>query len=240
MSFGEFLVAFLAGGLTVLNPCVLPVLPVVFAAAISKHRYGPLALAAGLIVSFVAILLFVQLVGFGIGLDADKFRIAGAILLLVAGIVLLVPPLQEQLAVAAGPVANWTQRRFAGFEGTGWKGQFAIGLLLGLVWSPCSGPTLGAATGLAASAESLGSVTLVLIAFGIGAAIPLIALGLLSRAVLTRWRDRLMSFSRVGRYVLGAVLLIAGLMILTGLDRKIETYWAEFGPAGLNDLTVRY
>ena len=240
MNFGEFLVAFGAGGLTVLNPCVLPILPVVFAAAVSKHRYGPLVLAAGLTVSFVAIVLFVNAIGFWIGLDADKIRIAGAVLLIAASVVLLIPPLQEQLAVAAGPVANWTQHGFGSFEGSGWQGQFAIGLVLGLVWSPCSGPTLGAATGLAAGAESLGSVTLVLVAFGVGAAIPLVGLGLLSRTVLLRWRDKLMAVSRVGRYVLGVVLLIAGLFILTGLDRQLEAFWAQNGPTWLNDLTVRY
>ena len=240
MSVGDILIAFLAGGLTVLNPCVLPILPIIFATAVSKHRYGPLALAAGLTVSFVAIVLFVNAVGFWIGLDADKFRIVGAVILILASAVLLVPPLQVQLAAAAGPVANWTQRRFGGLEGAGWQGQFGIGLVLGLVWSPCTGPTLGAAIGLASQGESLGSVTVVLLVFGIGTAIPLLALGLLSRAALMRWRDKLMSFSRVGRYVLGGALLVVGLLIVTGLDRQIETFWLENGPTWLNDLTVRY
>jgi cytochrome c biogenesis protein CcdA len=240
MSVGDILIAFGAGGLTVLNPCVLPILPIIFATAVSKHRYGPLALAAGLTVSFVAIVLFVNAVGFWIGLDADKFRIVGAVILILASAVLLVPPLQVQLAAAAGPVANWTQRRFGGLEGAGWQGQFGIGLVLGLVWSPCTGPTLGAAIGLASQGESLASVAVVLVAFGIGTAIPLLALGLLSRAALMRWRDKLMSFSRVGRYVLGGALLVVGLLIVTGLDRQIETFWLENGPTWLNDLTVRY
>ena len=240
MSVGDILIAFVAGGLTVLNPCVLPILPIIFATAVSKHRYGPLALAAGLTVSFVAIVLFVNAVGFWVGLDADKFRIVGAVILILASAVLLVPPLQVQLAAAAGPVANWTQRRFGGLEGAGWQGQFGIGLVLGLVWSPCTGPTLGAAIGLASQGESLASVAVVLIAFGIGTAIPLLALGLLSRAALMRWRDKLMSFSRVGRYVLGGALLVVGLLIVTGLDRQIETFWLENGPNWLNDLTVRY
>ncbi len=232
--------AFLAGGLTVLNPCVLPILPIVFATAVSKHRFGPLALAAGLTVSFVAIVLFVNAVGFWIGLDADKFRIVGAILLILVGIVLVTPPLQAQLAAAAGPVSNWTQRRFGGGEGSGWQGQFGIGLMLGLVWSPCTGPTLGAAMGLAAGGESLGQVALILTAFGMGTAIPLLLLGLLSRAALMRWRDRLLGWSRIGRYVLGGALLIVGILIVSGLDRQLETFWVQNGPAWLNDLTVRY
>ncbi len=240
MSFDQFLLAFFAGGLTVLNPCVLPILPIVFATAVSKHRYGPLALAAGLTSSFVAILLFVNVVGFGIGIDEQQFRIGGSILLIVVGVILVVPPIQAQLVAATGPVANWTQQRFGGFEGSGWKGQFGIGLVLGLVWSPCSGPTLGAASALAFSRESLGSAAAVLIAFGIGTSIPLIALGFLSRAALMKWRHRLLAVSRVGRYVLGGALLIVGVLIVTGLDRQIEAYWVQNGPAWLNDLTVRY
>lgn len=240
MGFDQFLLAFLAGGLTVLNPCVLPILPIIFATAVTKHRYGPLALAAGLVLSFVTLVIFVNAVGFWIGLDADKFRFAGAIILILAGTVLVVPPIQAQLAAAAGPMANWTQRRFGGFEGTGWQGQFFVGLLLGLVWSPCTGPTLGAAMGLLAQGESLGSVALILAAFGIGTAVPLVGLGLLSRGALMRWRDKLMSFSRVGRYVLGGALLIVGILIVTGLDREIEAYWVQHAPDWLNDITVRY
>lgn len=240
MTFEQFLLAFLAGGLTVLNPCVLPILPIVFATAISKHKYGPLALAAGLVVSFVGIVLFVYAVGFGIGIDVEHFRIGGAILLIVVGVVLVVPPIQSQLVAAAGPVANWTQQRFGNAEGTGLKGQFGIGLVLGLVWSPCSGPTLGAASALAFSRESLGSASLVLTAFAIGTAIPLVALGLLSRVALMRWRDRLLAASRIGRYFLGGALLLVGLIIITGLDRQLERFWLEHGPAWLNDLTVRF
>lgn len=240
MGIDQILLALLAGGLTVLNPCVLPILPVVFATAVSKHRMGPLALAGGLVVSFVAIVLFVNAVGFWIGLDADKFRILGAVVMILVGIVLVTPPLQHQLAAAAGPVSNWTQRRFGGFEGAGWHGQFGIGLALGLVWSPCTGPTLGAAVALASGGESLGSVALVLTAFGIGAAIPLLALGFLSRAVMLRWRDRLLAWSRVGRYVLGGALLLVGILIVTGIDRQIETYLVQNGPAWLIDLTTRF
>ena len=125
-------------------------------------------------------------------------------------------------------------------KGAGWQGQFLVGLLLGLVWSPCTGPTLGAAMGLLAQGESLGSVALILAFFGVGTAVPLIALGLLSRGLLMRWREKLMSFSRVGRYVLGAALLVVGILIVTGLDREIETYWVQHGPGWLNDITVRY
>ena len=79
--------AFLAGILSVLSPCVLPLLPLVLGAAASEHRLGPAALAGGLALSFVVIGLFVATIGFAIGLDAGVFRVAAAILLVLVGLV---------------------------------------------------------------------------------------------------------------------------------------------------------
>src|SRR5262245_49343952 len=114
--------AFLAGVLSTLSPCVLPLLPIVLGTAVSAHRAGPLALAAGLALSFVVIGLFVATIGFSIGLDTGVFRAAAAVLLMGIGLVLLVPRFQAQVALAAGPVSNWTEQRFGGFSGTGLGG----------------------------------------------------------------------------------------------------------------------
>ena len=95
-------------------------------------------------------------------------------------------------AAGGGPVSNWVEGQFGGFAAHWLGAQFLLGLLLGAVWSPCVGPTLGAASILAARGENLGEVALTMVAFGIGAAVPLIAIGLLSREALSRWRGRLM------------------------------------------------
>src|SRR5450755_522222 len=96
--------AYLAGVLSTLSPCVLPLLPLVIGAAASAHRLGPLALALGLASSFVVVGLFVATIGFSIGVDADVFRIVAAALMILIGIALIVPLLQARLALAAGPV----------------------------------------------------------------------------------------------------------------------------------------
>ncbi len=140
--------AFLAGILSVLSPCVLPLLPLVLAAA-SEHRLGPAALAAGLALSFVVIGLFVATVGFAMGLDAEVFQIGAAIMLILVGLVLMVPLAQTRLAVAAGPMSNWTESRFGGFSTAGLPGQFSVGLLLGAGLDTLRRPTLGAASLLA-------------------------------------------------------------------------------------------
>jgi cytochrome c-type biogenesis protein len=232
--------ALLAGVLSTLSPCVLPLLPIVLGAALTEHRFGPVALALGVAVSYVAVGLFVATIGFAIGLDQDLLRNVAAALLIVIGAVLLLPNLQGQLAVAAGPFGNWAQNQASGMSTRGLGGQFALGLLLGVVWSPCVGPTLGAASVLAAQGKDLGHVAITMIAFGIGAAAPLIVLGLLSREVLMHWRDRLLKAGKTGKYALGALLLLLGVFIVSGLDRKLETALVNASPTWLTQLTTRF
>lgn len=234
-----FGLAFLAGILSVLSPCVLPLLPLVLGAAASEHRLGPAALAAGLALSFVAIGLFVATVGFAIGLDAGLFRLVAALLLVLVGLVLMVPVAQTRLAAAAGPVSDWTERRFGGFSSAGLAGQFGVGLLLGAVWSPCVGPTLGAASLLASQGRDLGVVALTMLLFGLGAALPLLLLGLLSREVLMRWRDRMMGLGKGLKAALGLILVATGLMIATGYDKAAETALVNASPDWLTTLTTR-
>ena len=136
MAFG-LLFAFAAGSLSILSPCVLPLVPVVLGTAASQGRWGPAALAGG-------------------------------------------------------PADNWAQNRLGGQPGQGAAGQFGIGILLGAIWSPCVGPTLGAASLLAAQGRGLFQVTLTMLAFGCGVALPLLLLGRMSRELLMRWKARML------------------------------------------------
>jgi cytochrome c-type biogenesis protein len=232
--------AFLAGVLSILSPCVLPLLPVVLGTAVSEHRFGPAALAGGLAISFVAIGLFVATIGFGIGLDAGLFRKFAAVLLLAAGLVLMVPRFQEAFAGAASPLGGWVDNRFGGFKASGLGGQFALGLLLGAVWSPCVGPTLGAASVLASQGKDLAEVAIVMVMFGLGAALPLLLLGMLSRQTLINMRSKLMSAGSTGKFVLGALLAVVGIAILSGLDKSLEAALVAASPAWLTELTTRF
>ncbi|HEV7438492.1 MAG TPA: cytochrome c biogenesis protein CcdA [Methylobacterium sp.] len=232
--------AFLAGLLSVLSPCVLPLLPLVLGAAASEHRLGPAALAAGLALSFTAIGLFVATIGFTIGLDTDLFREVAAILLVGVGLVLLVPAAQTRLAVAAGPVSNWAESRFGGRSAAGASGQFGVGLLLGAVWSPCVGPALGAASLLAAQGRDLAAVALTMLVFGLGAALPLLVFGTLSRGLLLRARDRMMRLGKGLKAALGLILVATGAAILGGVDKALETILVNASPDWLTALTTRF
>src|SRR5262245_10972210 len=240
MTIGTLGLAFLAGCLSILSPCVLPLLPIVLGAAASEHRLGSIALAAGLALSFTAIGLFVATIGFAIGLDQDVLRTFGAALLIALGFVLLLPSLQAQVATAAGPVSNWVEDRFGGFDAGGLGGQFSLGLLLGAVWSPCVGPTLGAASVLAAQGKDLIQVSVTMLIFGIGAAVPLVLFGLVSREAMMHWRGSLVGTGKVGKAALGTLLILFGMLILTGLDKRLEALLVDLSPAWLTSLTTRF
>ena len=232
--------AFLAGVVSILSPCVLPILPIVLGGTASEHRRGPLVLAAGLALSFTVIGLFVATIGFSLGLDLGVFRMVAGFILLALGLAMLVPAAGARLATAAGPLSDWTQARFGGFDRGGLSGQFGVGLLLGAVWSPCVGPTLGAASLMAARGENLGQVGLTMLAFGIGAGLPLAALGALSREKLLGLRERMMAAGQGAKTGLGLVVVAVALLVLTGWDKLIEARLVELSPAWLTALTTRF
>ena len=238
MDPATLLFALAAGGLSTLSPCVLPLLPAVLLGAVAQHRLGPAALAGGLAVSFAAVSLFVATIGYGLGLTGEHFRSIGGSMITALGVVLLVPALQTRWAIASGPVQNWTEMRFGRLSTDGLHGQFALGLLLGVVWAPCVGPTLGAASLMASRGENLGAVTATTLVFALGAALPLLLLGLLSRNSWSRVARRMSGASAAGKLILGGILIVAGLLILTGTDKLVEAYLVSISPDWLTALTT--
>jgi len=232
--------AFLAGVLTILSPCVLPLAPILASSATAQHRMGLLALAVGLALSFSAVGIFVATIGFAVGLDAETLRVAGGLIMLAIGAVLVVPRLEMAFAGAAAPLSNWASERTAGFEGNGLWGQAALGGLLGLVWSPCVGPTLGAASALAAQGQDLPSVAFVMAVFGLGAAAALASVGYGARALIGRHRGALNVLAKHGKRLLGWALILVAILIVSGLDRVIETALVNLSPAWLTELTTRF
>ena len=230
--------AYAAGALTILSPCVLPLVPIVLGSAAQTHRYGPLALAGGLVVSFTAVGFAVATLGTSLGLDSDLIRMGGAVVLLLVGLALVVPWVQHAVERAFAPLANWASAKQAGLERFGLAGQAGIGVLLGLVWSPCVGPTLGAATVLAAEGHDLANVALTMLAFGLGIASMLLVLALAARGVLARWRGRMLQAGGQGKRVLGTLVIGVGLLVLTGTDRVFEGYVVQASPGWLTDLTT--
>jgi cytochrome c-type biogenesis protein len=235
---GTYVLGFLAGAATLLSPCVLPILPILIASALSRHRLGSTMLALGLSLSFALVGIFIATLGASIGQGANTFRQVAAALMVVFGIVMLSSRLQDAFSRFSSRIGSTGQRALGFIKGDGLMSQFLIGLLLGMVWSPCVGPTLGAATTLAAQGKNLGNIALLMMVFGLGAGLPLLVLSLVSGASMTRMRHSLVSLGNVTKFVLGVCFVLVGALILTGLDRQLEAAILSISPDWLTRLTT--
>lgn len=237
---GTYGLGFVAGALSTLSPCVLPLVPVLLASAVGAHRWGAFALGTGLALSFAIVGTILATLGASLGFDPDLLRIGGAVILAIFGLVLLTPPLQNAFARVASGLSDSGNQLLAHTTADGFSGQLLVGLLLGVVWSPCVGPTLGAATTLASQGKNLWQIAILMLIFGTGAAIPLIVLGLLSRATLVKIRGRLLSAGKLGKQLLGAVMVCLGVLIATGADKSVEVFILDHTPDSLTALTTRF
>lgn len=129
----ELIFTFGAGLLTLINPCVLPVLPIVLATALSQNRRGPLLLAVGLSVSFVMFGLLVASAGHAIGLTENVLSCIGAVLMICFGAVLLVPSLGRRFELATAGISAGADQQLQNNALSGPGGQFFGGILLGAV-----------------------------------------------------------------------------------------------------------
>ena len=232
--------AYVAGLLTLINPCVLPLLPIIIASSFQSTRAGPLALAGGLIISFTIVGVGITAFGHLIGLDSQSLSRIGSIMLIIFGILLLLPQGKRFMTAMATPLADGANTRMERIQGTGIGGQFFIGILLGAVWSPCIGPTLGGAISMAASGENLGSATITMLSFGFGVATILMVLAYGSREILTSRRDRLMRIMPWAQPIMGVTMLIVGLILFFHLNLYLDQILLDIMPIWLQDLSVRY
>ncbi len=231
--------SFIAGALTSLSPCVLPLIPILVGSALQEHPAGPLALTFGLALSFAGLGVALASVGFLIGIDADAIRTAAAVVMAGFGVILLSASLQERFVRAGAPLISRAGAALAAPGPAGLPGQFALGILLGFVWAPCAGPTLGAAVGFAASSGTAPRAAVMMTLFGLGAATPILALAYASRRWAGVGRQRLRALARVAKPALGSVLVAVGLIVLSGTDKIVETALTRAMPAWLLDITTR-
>ncbi|MEO0643444.1 MAG: cytochrome c biogenesis CcdA family protein [Pseudomonadota bacterium] len=232
--------AFIAGLVTILNPCVLPLVPILIGSALGKARGGPLALAAGLVTSFTLFGFTVIAFGYSLGIDERLVRMLAGALLAVAGMVLLVPQAQAAISAAAAPLTSAGNQGLERIRADGLAGQYAVGLLLGLVWAPCVGPTLGVAIAAASSGQDLIGAFGIFATFGLGVATSILAFAYGSRRALGERGKALRTFAHYAKPVFGGALLMVGLLVLSGFDKMIEIAVLDMLPPEIIAFTTAF
>ncbi|MEM1163664.1 MAG: cytochrome c biogenesis CcdA family protein [Pseudomonadota bacterium] len=234
----DVLFAYLAGLLTLINPCVLPVLPIVLASALTASRMGPAALAAGMSLSFVAFGVLVTAFGSSFGLTQDTLAEIGAVVMVAFGLVLVIPAFAQRFETATAGLAAKADSQMNAVEDTNVRGQFLGGLLLGAVWSPCIGPTLGGAISLASQGESLAYAALIMSFFALGVSTLILGLGLGARSAIRSRANALRGLAERSKPILGATFITVGLMLFFKVHYMIEDWALDVMPIWLQDLSV--
>jgi cytochrome c biogenesis protein CcdA len=238
LSLTQLGLSFAAGSLTTLSPCVFPLLPLVLGSALQGSRLAPVAMGVGMTVSFAGIGILLGSIGPALGIDSDTVRTAGAALLIAFALVMLVPALGERFTRWMLPIASSANAASARLDSGSLVGALLLGGVLGLVWSPCSGPLLGSALTLVANEGGVARGGIVLGIFGLGAAIPLVAVAYASRSGFTRVRDWVLARIEPVRRGFAVLLGAMGVAILTGADKWVEASVLQWLPDSWVNLTV--
>ena len=211
------ILGYFSGLLSLLAPCVLPLLPVVFFNSRNVSKFGPVVLATGLIFSFTIFGILSSL--FSSLFDPAYIQKLGAILLIVIGIILWFPTLKMNerfnFLIHFG---NYFQNKII-FNSL--ISEFFIGLTLGMIWAPCSGPTLILAYSLASQLDTFSHAILIFIFYGLGASSGLFILGQLLNKV-TSLKNFLRDKSFILNRILGTISIFLGSAILSNRIEIIE------------------
>lgn len=236
----EPLFAYLAGLLTLINPCVLPVLPIVLGSALQDDRRGPALLALGMSLSFVAFGMGVAVFGRALGITEDGLVRTGALVMVAFGLVQLSPGLSARFATVTAGVSGRADAGLHGLDQRGAGGQVLGGALLGMVWVPCVGPTLGGAIALASSGQSLGWAALTMTGFALGISTVIVALGYGTAASIRARRDWMRRLSGRAKPIVGLIFILTGAALWFHWFRAAEIWLLDALPYWLQDFSVRF
>ncbi|MBL4811617.1 MAG: cytochrome c biogenesis protein CcdA [Rhodobacteraceae bacterium] len=236
----DLILAYLAGLLTLINPCVLPVLPIVLAGALQTSRLGPVALAAGMSVSFVVLGFGLAVFGAALGLTPEFVAKISAVVMIIFGIVLLVPRFSQRFEAATAGISARADAGIDRTERSTLRGQFLGGLLLGAVWVPCIGPTLGGAIALASTGQSLGWAGAIMISFAAGVSTIILGLGYGAQSAIRARQGWLRGLAARAKPLMGIIFILVGIALFFDLQRYAEGWLIGVLPYWLQDLSVRF
>lgn len=251
--------AFVSGVITILSPCILPVLPIVLSGSVGGGRARPLGIIAAFVVSFTVFTLALSAIVQAIGVSPDALRIVAVVLLIIFGLVMFVPALRDRFELLTSRLANRRQsagqlktpaRRGGAESGTGaaagkgasasWTGFWSgipVGFSLGLVWTPCVGPIMASVISLALTQHVDSGSVFITLAYSIGTSIPMLAIMFGGRTLIQKF-PALKRNSGAIQKVFGVLMIVVGVAIAFGWDRRVQTALLQSFPTYGSGLTA--
>ncbi len=222
------LFAILSGLVTVLSPCILPVLPIVLSSSMTGGKHRLIGVIAGLMISFSVFTLAITQIVTILGLSANVLRMAAIIIIGVLGIGLIVPSLNARIERALSRLAVLSPQNSG--QGSGFRSGFLTGSSLGLVWAPCAGPILAAVTTLAATQRLSWGAAAVVIAYAFGTGIPLLVIAYGGREAIRRIPLFIQNPVRL-QQIFGGVMVLTAILIAVNADTLVTAWATSLIPA---------
>ncbi len=233
----QILFAFLAGILTIAAPCILPMLPIILGASVGqKSKLRPLFIVLGFVVSFAAASLILSTLVTQLGLSQNFIRNIAIVMLLIFAFFMIWPlPFELLTAKLSGFINKASEVGNARKDNSG---AFILGLVLGIVWTPCAGPVLGTILTLVATEGTTGKATVLVLFYALGAGIPMLAIAYGSQWLTTKVRG-LVKYSARLQQVFGVLILLLAIAMYFQYDTVIENKLTSFFPqSGLEQKLV--
>ena len=221
--------AFLAGVITVLSPCILPILPIILTSSIGGQNTGksrPMGVVIGFVLSFTFFTLFLSTIVRLSGISADTMRLLSVFIIAGFGMSLLIPAFQifiERLFSKLAGFMPTSQNR------TGFGGGLLIGFSVGLLWTPCVGPILASVISLAIIGTVTFDAFLITLAYSLGTAIPMFLIILGGQNALKRVPWLLANTTKIQK-AFGVLMIVTAVGIYFNIDRRFQTYILETFP----------
>ena len=231
------LFAFLGGLVTILSPCILPLLPIVLSSGVTGGKKKPLGVVTGFVVSFSFFTVFLSLIVKLTGLNADGLRNTAALAILLFGLVLVVPTLNVWWERLTSRLAS-RQARGKQAQGDGFLSGLMVGVSLGLVWAPCVGPILASVITLAASGDVRVTTIPIVLAYSLGTAIPMLLIVKGSRKVIEVIPKLQQNLGKIQKGF-GVLMVLTAIAIYFGFDRSFQVFILDKLPnygAGLTQI----
>lgn len=225
--------ALLSGIVTILSPCILPILPIVLSGSLTGNKSRPLGIVAGFIVSFTFFTLLLTSIVKAIGISPDTLRLFSVGIVVVFGLSLLIPQLQrltEQIFAKLSSFAVSKKQNLQKNNQFNFLTGFLIGISIGIVWTPCVGPILASIIALAATSQVTGQTILIMTMYSIGTGVPLLAITVGGRNILARI-SILSTHTVTIQKIFGVIMILTALAIYGQWDRKFQTYILEKFPS---------
>ncbi|HLL60698.1 MAG TPA: cytochrome c biogenesis protein CcdA [Candidatus Nitrosocosmicus sp.] len=220
------LFAFLAGIVTILSPCILPILPIVLSGSVSNDRKKPFGIVTGFVLSFTFFTLFLTTIVKATGISSDILRNVAVVVIILFGLSLIIPQAQlfmERMISKLSAISPKSQNK------SGFSGGVLIGLSLGLIWAPCVGPILASVITLAATSQVNAAAFFITLAYSLGSAIPMFAIIYGGRNLLNRIPWLLKNTAQIQK-VFGMIMIATAFMIFFNVDRKFQAFILEKFP----------